>query len=593
MANRIALFLRYLLILRQKYIKEKSFITLLSIFIGITSGLGAVVIKNSVHFIQHFIVTIFPKDIYSYYYFIFPGIGILLAVLFARFIVKQRIGHGIPSTLYAISKQNSIMKKHNMYSSVVTSALTVGFGGSVGLEGPTVATGASIGSNIAQLFRLNYKYRTLLIGCAAAGAMSAIFKSPIAAIVFAIEVIMLDLTFASLIPLLLASSSAALTSYFFLGTDVLLHLEIKQGYLLKNIPYYIILGLISGLFSVYFTRVYVRINDFFEKLTKPATRLLMGGIFLGLIVILFPPLYGEGYSTINNLLAGNHTEAFNHGIISFNHDNLVWLIVFFTLLALFKVVATSVTFGAGGVGGIFAPTLFMGANAGFAFSILLEILGFENINNTNITLVGMAGAIAGVLHAPLTAIFLIAEITEGYHLFFPLMITAAISFITTVSFEPHSVYTIQLAKRGELLTHHKDKTVLAMLKVKGLVETNFIVMHPDQTLGELVEAVKKSVRNIFPVVDEENNFLGLIPLDNIRHIMFDREQYQKVKVEDLLIHPPEIVTTENTMEEVMEKFRKSGNWNLPVVENGKYLGFVSRANIFNAYRQKLLEFSED
>jgi len=582
-----------MLIWRAKKIRERPFIILLSALVGITSGLGAVVIKNSVHFIQRLIHEGFPQDFYSYMYFVFPSIGITLAVLFARYIIKRHVGHGIPSTLYAISKQNSIMKKHNMFSSIITSALTVGFGGSVGLEGPTVATGASIGSNIGRVFKLNYKNRTLLVGCAAAAAMSAIFKSPIAAIVFAIEVIMLDLTFASLIPLLIASSSAALTSYLFLGRDVLLHFELHTAFQLRTIPYYIVLGIVTGLISVHFTRTYVSINSIFEKFKNPWVRIGVGGLLLGTIVIIFPPLYGGGYSTINALLNREFTSVFEHSIFESLMTNAWWILAFFGLLSLLKVVATSITFGAGGVGGIFAPTLFMGATMGFAFSKLATLLGLGSISSTNFTLVGMAGTIAGVLHAPLTAIFLIAEITGGYQLFFPLMITASISFMTIVYFEPHSVYTIQLAKRGELLTHHKDKTVLSRLNVEKLVESNFITLHPDQTLGDVVEAIKKSIRNIFPVLDEENHFLGLIPLDKIRNIMFDPEVYDNTYVHELMIHPSQVVSTSDTMDQVMEKFRNSGNWNLPVLDKGKYLGFVSRSNIFNEYRKTLIEFSED
>ncbi|MEA3496652.1 MAG: chloride channel protein [Bacteroidota bacterium] len=585
-------YIKPLIIWRLKHIPDQHFILILSAVIGLTSGLAAVVIKNSVHFIQELI----KNEIFNfgnYLYIAYPVIGIFFAVLFIKFIIRRKVNHGIPAVLYSISKENGIMKQHNMFSSIITSAFTVGFGGSVGLEGPTVATGASIGSNIGRLFRMSYKTKILLIGCASAGAMSAIFKAPITGIIFAIEVIMLDLTMSSLVPLLIASSIAALTSYFFLGRDVLFHFTLQDEFLFNDIPFFVILGIFTGLISTHFTRMYMKIRSYFERINKWQVKILVGGIALGILIFILPPLYGEGYETINSLLKGDYKSVMENSMFSEFQDNMYVVFGFLILLIFLKVVATSITFGAGGIGGIFAPTLFMGSTLGFTFAKILQYFGIKDLSVSNFALVGMAGTIAGVLFAPLTAIFLIAEITGGYQLFVPLMITAAVSYTTIRLFESNSVYTIQLAKRGELLTHHKDKTILKLIKVNDVVETNFITVRPNDTLGYLVNVIKKSVRNIFPVIDEKGNYLGLIPLDNIRNIMFDQGKYDKIFVKDLMIDPHISVTTEDGLDIVMAKFRSSGHWNLPVVDKGKYLGFVSRANIFNSYRKMLVEFSED
>jgi len=604
--NKTNIFDKYLRLFigwRLKHIKDRPFILFLSALIGFSTGLAAVLIKNSVHLIKTFLTSDFATSYENYLYFAYPAIGIFISMIIIKYLIRQRVGHGIPVTLYAISKGGSIIKKHNMFSSIITSAFTVGFGGSVGLEGPTVATGASIGSNIARALHLNYRTRTLLIGCAASGALAAIFKAPIAAIVFAIEVIMLDLTLSSLVPLLLASSVAALTSYFFQGRDVLFHINISDDFLFREVPWFILLGVFTGFVSVYFTRAYINIGKTFEKVKNSYIKVGLGGIILGTLIFLFPPLYGEGYESINSLLNGNFTFLLETSLFYSFKDSLPIVFGFLLLLIFFKAIATSVTLNSGGIGGIFAPSLFLGSTLGFLFASVVNwlstitwlnsIVNIKNISVANFALVGMAGTIAGILHAPLTAIFLIAEITGGYELFVPLMITAAISYSTIKYFEKHSVYTYQLAKRGELLTHHKDKTVLALLEIDKLIEKNFISIEPDQNLADLIKIIKNSVRNIYPVVDEKGNFLGLVPLDNVRKIMFDQELYNKVFVRDVMIQPNASVSSEDNMDIVMDKFKSSGYWNLPVIDEGKYVGFVSRANIFNAYRKLLIEFSED
>jgi CIC family chloride channel protein len=575
---------------RKNNISDRQFILVLSVVIGLASGLGAVVIKNLVHLIQKYL-DLFAVINGEYMFIFYPLIGLILAVLFIKYINKNPVRHGIPNVLYSISKRNGIIRPHNMYSSIITSALTVGFGGSVGLEGPTVATGAAIGSNIGRLFHLNYKQIILLLSCACAGAMSAIFKAPIAAIVFAIEVIMFDLTMAAIVPLLISSATAALTSYLFLGQNFLYSFEIKEKFVMHDLTYYILLGIFTGFLSVYFTKMHVFIGELFNKIENIFAKLLIGGISLGLLIFILPSLYGEGYSVINSSLNGDFSYLFENTFYENVEQKFLPIVVFFMLVMLFKVIATSLTFESGGVGGFFAPALFTGANAGLFFSKILNNFGLS-LSARNFALVGMAGLIAGVIHAPLTAIFLIAEITGGYALFMPLMIVAAISYATVKLFTPNSVYTIHLARRGELMTHHKDKTVLMMLDVKDLIETDFNKLHPNNTLGDLVRIITRAHRNIFPVVEKDNTFRGIVKMDDIRHIMFNQEMYDSVYVRDLMFMPQNVIDPKDTMEEIARKFQVSDRYNIAIIEKGKYLGFVSRAKLFSTYRKLLSDFSE-
>jgi len=582
----------YILYFKRKYFNNRQFMMILSVIIGFLSGIGAVIIKNAVHLIKDWLTSGFNVEFDNILFIFYPIIGIILTVVFIKFILRQYVGDGVPSVLYAISKTKGIMKLHNVYSSLISSSLTVGFGGSVGLEGPTVATGAAIGSNLSKYFHLTYKQTITLLAVASAGAMSAIFKSPIAAIVFAVEVIMLDLTVASLIPLLLASVTGALTSYFFLGMDVLYPFEIAEQFKMKDISYYILLGVVTGFVSLYFTRIYMYFQNFFSGISKWYVRLVIGSTLLGVLIFLFPSLFGEGYDATNSCLHGKTTTLFDNSLFYAFKDNITAVFVLMIAIILLKVVATSLTFGAGGIGGIFAPTLFTGAHVGLLVALVINFTGLGTISETNFALVGMGGLIAGVIQAPLTAIFLIAEITEGYELFMPLMITAVISFITMRIFESNSVYTIQLAKRGELLTHHQDKNVLAMLDLNRLIETNFKTVDINASLGELVKVIENSNRNIFPVVDKEGNFYGHVVLDQVRHKMFRPEIYNTERVKDLMIVPDITVSPGDNVEEIAQKFHESGKYNLPVIENGKYKGYISKANLFGAYRDKLREVSE-
>lgn len=564
----------------------------LSTIIGFLSGLVAVIIKNTVHFVQHLLLSNFDVKYDNILYIIYPVIGILLTVTFIRFILRQYVGDGVPMVLYAISKTKAWLKAHNMFSSMVSSSLTVGFGGSAGLEGPTVVTGAAIGSNVGKFLHLNYKQSITLLAVASAGAMSAIFKSPIAAIVFAVEVIMLDLTIASLVPLLLASVTAALTSYLFLGMDVLYPFEIEQTFMMEDTLLFVVLGVFTGMVSLYFTKVYVYFQNLFENIRTWPARLAFGGILLGVLIFLFPSLYGEGYNATNSCLHGSTITLFDNSLFYDFRNNIVAIFLLMIVVMMLKVVATSLTFGAGGIGGVFAPTLFTGAHAGLLFALAYNYFATGQVSETNFALVGMGGLIAGVIHAPLTAIFLIAEITEGYELFMPLMITAVISFMTVRIFTPNSVYTVQLAKRGELMTHHQDKNVLAMLDFSRLIETNFKVVSYEATLRDLVNIIEGSHRNIFPVVDSDGKFRGHVVLDNVRHVMFKPEIYDTTLVKDLMNVPVYRISPGDAVEDIAQKFRSSGVYNMPVIDQGKYIGYISKANLFGQYRDKVREVSE-
>lgn len=586
--------LRKFLIWKYKHISERQFVYILSILVGFLAGLGTVLLKNLTHYIR----LLFELDFFNNYqnslYFIFPMIGLFLVYVIKQVWLKKHIGHGISSTLYAISKLGGIIPRYNIYAALITAPLTAGFGGSVGLQGPAVSVGSALGSNAARLFHMNTKTRMLLIGCAAAGAMASMFKAPIAAIVFAIEIFSLDIAFTSLVPLLLASVSAVVTSYMFLGTDVLLRFELTDKFEVNDIAFYILLALVTGLASVYFSKVFFGITNFFKQFKSRAIRLLIGGLAIGTMLYFIPPLYGEGYGIMNNLLKGDHLSAI--GSIPFNLDlSNIWIVIGLLLgIGIFKAIAMTTTFGAGGVGGVFIPTLVMGNVLGNAFAKIINNIGLGfHVSESNFTLIGMTGLMAGVLHAPLTAIFLIAEITGGYELFVPLMIVSTISFAITKYYISHSIYTLKLAQRGELMTHDKDKNVLMVLDIDKVIETNFIILKPEMKLGDILKnAVAKSSRNHFPVVNNKREFLGVIRLDDIRHMMFDTDLYEKVTAASLMHSDAGIINyDEDNMNVIMDKFKSSGAWNLPVIKDGKYFGYISRSKLLTAYRQQLLNFT--
>ncbi|AUP79014.1 chloride channel protein [Flavivirga eckloniae] len=587
--------LRKFLIWKYKHISERQFIYILSIFVGFLAGMGTVLLKNFTHYIQ----LLFELDFFNNYqnslYFILPIIGLLIVYIIKQTWLKKHIGHGISSTLYAISKLNGIIPRYNIYAGLITAPLTAGFGGSVGLQGPAVSVGSALGSNAARLFHMNTKTRMLLIGCAAAGAMASMFKAPIAAIIFAIEVFSLDIAFTSLVPLLLASVSAVVTSYMFLGTDILLRFELTDKFEVNDIVFYILLALVTSLASVYFSKVFFGITNFFKQFKSRAKRLLIGGVAIGSMLYVIPPLYGEGYGIMNNLLKGDHLSAI--GTTPFDLDlSNIWIVIGLLVgIAIFKAIAMTTTFGAGGVGGVFIPTLVMGSALGNAFAKIINNVGLGfHVSESNFTLIGMTGLMAGVLHAPLTAIFLIAEITGGYELFVPLMIVSTISFAMTKYYVSHSIYTLRLAERGELMTHDKDQNVLMVLDIDKVIETNFIILKPEMKLGDILKnAVAKSSRNHFPVVNDEHEFLGVIRLDDVRHIMFNSQLYNKVDASSLMHADADIIIyEEHSMNDIMDKFKTSGAWNLPVVKHGKYYGYISKSKLLTAYRQQLINFTQ-
>lgn len=592
MPSRLKTILRKFLIWKYKYISETQFIYILSILVGLLAGLGTVALKNFTHFIKDFLQGKFIKEIHHTLYFIFPIIGLFVVYLLIKYVIKRKIHHGISSTLFSVSKRNGIIERYKIYASLITAPITVGFGGSVGLQGPAVSTGAALGSNVAQFFHMSTKTRMLLIGCASAGAMASMFKAPIAAIIFAIEIFSLDIAFTSLVPLLLASVSAVVTSYFFQGTDVLFSFDLQDEFQINDLHFYIFLGIGTGLASVYFSKIYFRIIRFFEKFNSPIKKLIVGGITIGTMLFFIPPLFGEGYGLINNLLHGDHIKAIGNVPFIENATDNIWVVIILLIgITIFKAIAMTTTFAAGGVGGIFIPTLVMGSVLGNALAKIINNIGLGfHVSESNFTLIGMTGLMAGVLHAPLTAIFLIAEITGGYELFVPLMLVSAISFAITRYFISHSIYTLELAKRGELITHNKDKNVLMMMDINKVIETNFISLSPEMYLGEILHnAVAKSSRNNFPVVNEKNEFLGVLLLDDIRTIMFDKKLYKKVKVANLMHSAPDIIDYDkDSMEVIMHKFKTTVAWNLPVIKDGKYFGFISKSRLLTAYRRKLI-----
>ncbi|KPM31988.1 Cl-channel voltage-gated family protein [Croceitalea dokdonensis DOKDO 023] len=578
---------------RYKHISNKTFVQLMSVVVGLLAGLAAVTLKNLTYFIESLLGKAIVFSDYQLY-FILPIVGLTLVYLYTKFINKHPISQAIPSILLSLSKHKGLLSIRKTYTPLLTAPLTVGFGGSVGLLGPAVKSGAAISSNLSRFLHIDVKTRSLLIACASAGAISSIFQSPIAAIIFAVEVFSLDLTMLSVLPLLLASISGVLTSYFFLGNEALFNFSLTEDFQLGDVPFYILLGVGTGFSSIYFTKMYFAIFKFFKRFRSPKYKLLVGGLTIGVMLYFIPPLYGEGFGFINNLLDGNHIEALGKTPFDAFLDNIWVVIALLFGITVFKAIAMTTTLAAGGAGGVFIPTMVMGSALGNAVAKAINNLGLGlGVSESNFTLIGMAGLIAGVIHAPLTAIFLIAEITGGYELFIPLMITASISFLITKNFLDHTIYTKELAKKGALLTHNKDQAVLTLMELDDVLETNFKSVSPEMTLGEmLMKSVAKSTRNIYPVLDGENKIVGIVLLDDIREFMFNKDLYDTTFVKDVMHAAPEyIFYAEDSMKQVMQKFQDSGAWNLPVVQNGKYMGFVSKSKLLTAYRRKLINYT--
>jgi chloride channel protein, CIC family len=586
-------FLKKILHPRVEDIDQVKLVYVLSLAVGLLSAVAAAILKNAIHYTHQILTKGITAESGSYLYLVYPIAGMLITMLFVRYMVRDNIGHGISRVLYAISKKKSYLKAHNTWTSILATTITIGFGGSVGAEAPIVLTGSSIGSAIGRFFKLNYRSVTLLIGCGAAGAVSGIFKAPIAGIVFTLEILMLDLTTASIVPLLISSVTAATVAYFLMGDKVLFSFSVKAAFNIANIPWYLVLGVGSGVVSLYFSKMTLLLEKNFERIKNVFIRLVIGGIILGGLIWLFPPFYGEGYDTILSLLQGNTNAVISNSALGIPSDNLVLAALFMAGLVFLKVFASSSTNGAGGVGGIFAPTLFIGGVNGFLIAEILNKYLNVNLPDNRFVLVGMAGTMAGVMHAPLTAIFLIAEITGGYDLLIPLIITSTVAYITVRSFERYSIYHVQLAERGELITHDMNKAVLTRMDWKKEIETDLVKIESTDTLGDLVKVISKSKRNIFPVVDQYNILEGVVSLDEVREIMFNHDLYDSVMMRDLMTIPPSYIDKRETIETVMDTFRRTGAWNLPVLDDGYYVGFISKSRIYSTYRELLIQFTEE
>ncbi|WP_303331141.1 chloride channel protein [uncultured Duncaniella sp.] len=583
-----------LLVWRERHIKEKTFVIILALAVGILGGIAALVLKWLIHAISGFLTAHMSISQGNYLYLLLPLVGILITSLYVKYVVRDNISHGVTRVLYALSQNKSRLKKHNTYTSVLASSITIGFGGSVGAEGPIVYTGAAIGSNLGRVFRMSPRILMILVGCGAAAGIAGIFKAPIAGMLFTIEVLMIDLTTVSVMPLLIASITAATVAYVFTGYDVEFFFVQSEPFQTWKIPYVIIMGVFLGFVSLYFTRSMNMMENIFRKLHTPWKKIMVGGVILALLVFLFPPLYGEGYTAITHLLNDNASTIVNNSIFYDDRTNVWWILGFIGALVFLKAFATSATNGGGGVGGTFAPSLFVGCMAGYFFAFGLNTLFDLDLPCRNFALMGMAGVMSGVMHAPLMGIFLTAELTGGYDLFLPLLMASTISYGTIKMFEPYSIYTMRLAREGKLLTHHKDRAVLTLLKMGNVIETDFVSVRPDMNLKEMVGAISRSTRNHFPVVSGEGRLLGVVLLDEIRNIMFRPDLYKRMHVNQFMSIPPACVKVGQSMEEVMKAFDDTAAWNLPVIDaDGCYVGFVSKSKIFNSYRRVLRHYSED
>ncbi len=575
-------------------ISERDLVLLLSLFVGVSCGLAAALLKSAVEFIHHSLTSWFDGEAYNFLYIVYPGIGMLLSLLFVKYVVKDNIGHGVTKVLLAVSKNESKIRPHNMWTSVAASSVTIGFGGSVGAEAPIVYTGAAIGSNVARYMGLSYKNMTILLGCGAAGAVAGIFKAPLAGVLFTLEILLFNISMTSILPLLLSTISATVVSYILLGDTLPFECTLSP-FTMHNIPFYVLLGLFCSGCSVYFTRMTLWLEDKIKSVERPFVRWAMSALCLGLLIFLFPPLYGEGYEHLHELLNGGMINLEGQTVLSFFMRTPWSIPIFFMMILLLKVFSMSFTNAGGGVGGTFGPTLFIGAIAGFVVSRTINLVGGGPVvPEQNFVLVGMAGLMAGVMQAPMTAIFLIAEISGGYQLLIPLILTATVSYGVTRTMEPYSIYTKRIAKKGELLTHDSDQAVLTLLKTDELVESDFSTVKIDASLGELVEVVAASRRNFVAVVDSKNHFQGFVSLEDIRRDMFKKDTYDTLHVYNFMKSAPAYVYVNEKMDSVMRKFEKTGAWNLPVVDSDRtYIGFVSKSKIFSAYRDQLKQVSHD
>ena len=589
-ADRI--YLEFLRLTRR--LSNQQIMMLLAVVVGVLAGLGTYLFEMLLHGIKSGLIRWFPVDSAHILFLIYPAVGIILATLFVKYIVRDNISEGVTRVLYAMSRRNSRIARHNCWTSIVGGATTIGFGGSVGPEAPIVLTGAAIGSNIGRLARLNYKHTTLLLCCGAGAALAAIFKAPITGVVFVLEILMLDITAGSVIPLLIASITATTMAFMLRGFDPILAVTLApaDAFELWKIPLFILLGVLCGLMAWYFTSMNSRVGGFFKSIDKQYKKWLWGGAILGILIFVFPPLYGEGYEGFTSLMHGNAQELFNNSLF-YRFRDIDWVIILFVIATMFfKVIAMSTTNAAGGVGGTFAPSLFVGAFTGASLALVCNTLFGWEVSIVSFTLVGMAGVMSGVMNAPLTSIFLIAELSNGYGLFIPLMITACISFAVDYYLDPDSIYTKQLRQKGELLTHDKDQSVFVFLKLEELMETDFLRIKENMTLGDIVHIISTARRNIFPVIDNFGRLIGVVQLDDLREDMFKHEKYGH-PISDYMIPPPDKIIEHEAILSVMEKFEDKHAWMLPVVDKqGRYLGFISKSRILNAYREQLVKIQQ-
>ena len=590
-------FFERLFIWRRMNFSEQKFILAISFFVGILTAFAGLFLKWLIAQIQYVLTYRFDVTDSNPLYLVYPVIGNFLTGLFVRYVVKDDISHGVTKILFAIARKQSKIKAHNTWSSVIASAITIGFGGSVGAEAPIVLTGSAIGSNLGRLFRMNSKTLMLLVGCGAAGAVAGIFKAPIAGLVFTLEVLMIDLTMGALLPLLISCVTAAGVTFAISGTNTIFEFHLQDAFAVEKIPAYILLGIFCGLVSLYFTRTMNSLEDIYRKYSNPYIKLLIGGATLSILIYLFPSLYGEGYELIELLLNGRGPEDWDTAMDSslfYGHGNL--LLLYLALVLIFKVFASTATNGGGGCGGIFAPSLFLGCISGFIFARLWNInqcLGIH-LPERNFAMIGMAGLMSGVMHAPLTGIFLIAELTGGYQLFMPLMIVSVCAYLTIISFEPHSIYSMRLAKKGQLLTHHKDRSVITLMSLDSVIEKYDEYLYPDMDLSELVKSISGSRRDVFPVVDRQHRLVGIVYLDNVRPVMFRQELYHRFQIGQLMSEPVARLNIDDSMDVVLLTFDKTGAWILPVVDmDGIFMGFVRKSHVLTLYRKMVADLSND
>ncbi|WP_418855953.1 chloride channel protein [Prevotella sp.] len=582
---------------RESHITNRQFTLILSFAVGFLAAVAASLLHLLIKQIQNLLAMGFSVDRFNWLYLIYPVVGIFITSLFVRYVVRDNISHGITRILYAISSKRSQLKAHNCWSSVIASTITIGCGGSVGAEAPIVLTGSAIGSNLGKLFKMDNKTLMLLVGCGAAAAIAGIFKAPIAGLVFTLEVLMIDLTMASLLPILIASVTAACFTYIFSSGGALFDFHVYGTWTLSRVPAYILLGVTGGFISLYFMRAMTACEGVFSKLKeRPYAKLILGGLMLSTLIALFPVLYGEGYHSINILLNGT-TEADWDKILNnslfYGHSNL--LVLYVALVVLTKVFATSATNGGGGCGGTFAPSLFIGAYGGFLFARLWNMYNIGvYVPEKHFVLLGMAAVMAGVMHAPLTGMFLIAEITGGYQLLLPLMIVSICAYLTIIIFEPHSIYGMRLAREGKLLTHHTDRSILTLMSIDSVIDKSYTHVPEDMELGTLVHAISRSHNTILPVIDQGGKFLGEIDMSKLRHIIFRTELYHHFKVRQLMSQPPCVLSVNDPMEEVMKRFDSTDAGMLPVLEtDGTLRGYVSRSHLYSTYRKMVADMSAE